>query len=121
MGSKGFVKGYKLSSAQSLASNFNSDPVTVKTMDNVGLLIETDSVTDNTGTFDVQVKIHKDDNNESGWATLTLSTTPTLADADNQFFVNLNQLPPCKLRVAFTAAGGTPDGTCDIWMSGKQL
>jgi len=34
---------------------------------------------------------------------------------------NLNQLPVGQVRVAFTAAGGTPDGTCDIWVSGNSV
>lgn len=121
MGSKGFIKGYQLASAQSLASDFESSAIDVKTVDNVCFLIETSSVSDNTGTFAVQVKIKKDDNNESGWATLSLDTTPTLANADDQFFINVNQITPCQIRIKFTAAGGTPDGTCDIWVSGKQV
>lgn len=121
MGSKGFIEGHRLADDQSLAANFNSNVVTIKSIDNVGIVIETSSVTDNTGTFGVDVRIKKDDNTFSSWVGLTLSSTPTLANADDQFFINLNQLPPCELRVTFTAAGSVPDGTCDIWVSGKQV
>ena len=123
MGRRDFVRGKKLNAAQSLASDFSATSTTVLTMDNIGLIISTSSVTDNTGTFAVWVRIkHSDNVNEqSSWAKLTLSAVPTLANADDVFFINLNQLPPCELQVRFVAAGGTPDGTCDIWLSGTQI
>jgi hypothetical protein len=121
MATKEVLHGFQLKNDQSLAASFQTDPVTVKYMDNVGFNISTASVTDNTGSFAVQHRIYKDANNASAWATLTLDTTPTLADGNDTFFVNLNQLPPGQVRIAFTAAGGTPDGTCDIWVSGCSL
>lgn len=111
----------QIATAQSLAASFNSEITTIKTVDNVAYTIQTASVTDNTGTFGVQFRAYKDDNTVGSWIDLTLSSTPTLADADDGFLINLNQLPPGQVRLAFTAAGGTPDGTAEIWISGKQL
>jgi len=118
---RSILQGHQLENNASLAASFNTDPVTVKTMDNVGFVISTASVTDNTGTFEIEYRVFKDENNYSEWATLTLSTTPTLANGNDQFFINLNQLPVGQVRVAFTAAGGTPNGTCDIWVSGNSV
>lgn len=123
MGRRETVAGFKLESAHSLAADFNSAVFTVKTMDNVGINIEAEDVTDNTGTFQVQHRIKKDDNtgNKSGWATLTLSADPTLNNAADVFLVTLNQIPPGEIRIVFTAAGITPDGTVDIWVSATSV
>lgn len=121
MSSKNLLPAYKLESSQSLASDFSTDPVTITTLDNVGFTVVTSSVTDNTGTFTVEVRIYKDANNYSDWVALTLSSSMVLADDDASFFVNLNQLPPVQVRISFVAAGGTPDGTVDIWVSGCEL
>lgn len=107
-------KTRQLASAQSLASNFTTDWVNIPFLDNVGIAINTASVTDNTGTFAVEVRM-KDGNDTSDPIELTLSSTPTLADADDDFFINLNQVPATQVRLKFTAAGGTPDGTAQIW------
>lgn len=115
------VKSQQLESSKTLASNFTTNWVKIPYLDNVGFVINCDSVTDNTGTFAVQVRIKEKEGADANAAasaatTLTLSSTPTLADADDDFFINLNQLPATEVRLSFTAAGGTPDGTCDIFM-----
>lgn len=121
MARKTTIGGVRIANDQSLASNFQTSAYEIEMIDNVGLTIETSGVTDNTGTFAVQVRIRENENIVSGWVSLTLSSVPTLANADDSFFVSLNQLPPCEIRVTFTAAGGTPDGTCDIFFSGTQV
>lgn len=105
----------KIETAKTLATSFNSDAIDVNTADNVGFFIYTDSVTDNTGNFQVQIRPYKDSTSSGAW--IDLGSASTLADADNSFFVVNRQLPNCQLRIAYTAAGGTPDGTCDIWVS----
>lgn len=109
---------YQLNDDESLASNFQTSAVRVATADNIGIWIYANNVTDNTGSFVVQVRPWRDDNTFGEWVTLTLSADLILSNADEDFFVNLNQLPNCQVRVSFTAAGGTPDGDCDIWISG---
>lgn len=111
-----------LASGESLGASFNSDPVGGDLLDNIGIWLETAGVTDNTGTFAVQVRWFSEDGLTFGpWTALTLSSVPTLADADANFFINLNQIPPAQFRVAFTAAGSTPDGTCNIYFSACQV
>ena len=115
MGEKQLLIANKISDGQSLAASFQTDPVKIATADNVGLWIDASSVTDNTGVFTVQVRPYKDDNNVGPWVGLT--TTYTLANADASFFRKELGLPTCQLRVSFVAAGGTPDGSVDIWIS----
>ena len=111
----------KILDAESLAANFNSDPIDCVKCDNYAINISTASVTDNTGIFYVDHRIYKDANNYSDWAELTLSSTPQLANADDVLLLNLNQIPKGQIRLRFVAAGGTPDGTCDVWVSGKEV
>lgn len=118
----GNSQGYfdkQLESATTLASNFTTDPVEVKLCDTIGFNIECTSVTDNTGAFYIDHRIYKDANNTSAWAELTLSSTPSLSNADEVILINLNELPKGQVRLRFVAAGGTPDGSCNVWVSGK--
>lgn len=85
--------------------------------DNVGVQINTNGVTDNSGQFSIQVTI-----DGKSWEPVVLSPPiPSLSDADAQIFCNLNQLPFKKLRVAFSAAGGSPDGACSVWIMAKAV
>ena len=116
MGRNNILNANKISDGQSLAADFETDPVMIETSNNVGIWIEVPTgITDNTGEFTVQVRAYKDANNASAWADLT--TTYTLANAAATFFRKEISLPACQIRVAFVAAGGTPDGSCDIWIS----
>lgn len=110
-----------LANNTSLAASFNSDPVPVDAKTNiVGINIATSSITDNTGDFVIQHRIYKDANNFSSWADLTLDSNIVLANADITTLVYLIDLPKGEIRVKFTAAGVTPDGTVDLWVSGKE-
>lgn len=118
-GRKNILPPFKLLNAESLAASFESEPVTITTVTHVGITLETASVTDNTGTFGVQWRAYKDAQNYSAWATLSLSSTPTLADANMTDLLDL-RLPPGQFRITFTAAGGTPDGTVTAWVTGNS-
>lgn len=122
MSRKTMFPGKRIALEQSLASDFQTSALEIEMVDNVALIIDCNNVTENDGTFAVQLRIRQDANNVSEWTSLTLSSVPTLSDADDQFFINLNQLPPCELRVTFTAPGsGSPDGDCNIWFSATQI
>lgn len=121
MGSRDLIVGANLSNAVSLAASFNTGFVPVRDVDNIGFTIETTGVTTNDGTFIPQVRILKDNNNFSGWIDLTLDTPIVLANADISVFVNLNQLPPCQVRIKYTQGSSTPNGTVVIWASGKGV
>ncbi len=101
---------FRLKLDQSLTYDFETDPILVSTIDNVGYWAVTDGVSANTGVFTVQVRAYRDENNYGPWVDLTLDSAPTLANSDDSFFINLNQLPPCQARLIFTAA---PAGSVD--------
>jgi hypothetical protein len=110
-----------LAENQSLGSSFNSDSVAIDAKTNIlGINLSTSSITDNTGDFVIQHRIWKDFNSFSGWADLTLSSTIVLNNANITTLIYLIDLPKGQVRVSFTAAGSTPDGTVDIWVSGKE-
>ena len=115
MSRQNFVKGYRLANDEDLSASFETSPVTVRTACRVGFNIATSGVTSGTGTFQVQHRIYRYANNYSAWATLTLDSTPTMAGADAEFLVDVS-VPPGQVRVKYTAAG-SPDGTCDVWVT----
>jgi len=106
------LKAYKLVTAQTLASSFNSNPVTLTTLDKVCFNIDCTSVTVNTGTFFVQHRVYKDENTFSSWATLTLTSVPTLAGANAVFYREVTACPG-QLRIGFTSGGGGQNGSND--------
>lgn len=118
MAGRGFLKGKQIESAMSLSGGDTESEIfnIPRSLANVGIIIETSGVTDNQGTFDVQYRINND-KEQSGWATLTLGSTPTLSDADATLLINLNQIPPGDVRIAYNSAGVTPDGTAAIWIA----
>jgi hypothetical protein len=116
------VKTRRIYENQSLAASFNSDWINITQLDNVGVNLACNSVTDNTGTFAIEVRLKQPDPELfSEGSTLTLSSVPTLANAAANFFINLNQLPADQFRVVFTAAGGTPDGTLEMFVHSKTM
>ena len=116
---KNAIPPHRFLNDQSLAASFQSSAITLTTATRIGFNLSTSGVTDNTGTFSVQFRVYKDVNNYSDWTTLSLDTSPTLSDADTQFLLDVS-VPPGQVRLAFTAAGGTPNGTVDCWISGEQ-
>lgn len=123
MARKNLAKPFKIATAQSLAANFSTSPMNVENLDNVGIILDCKSITDNTGTFAVEVRFKVDTvgPQSSGWGELTLDVVPTLADAPVVIPINLNQIPFTEFRITFTAAGGTPNGNVDIWFSARQV
>lgn len=122
MARKNLAIPFKIAAAHSLAASFSTSPMNVDFLDNVGIIIDATNVTDNTGTFDVQVRFKDPKSGEvSGWGSLTLDTVPTLADASAVLVVNLNQIPFSEFRISFTAAGAVPDGSANIWFSARQV
>jgi hypothetical protein len=115
------VKTSRLESSQSLAADFQTDWLTISYQDNVGYLITTSGVTDNLGTFAVEVRMTDSNGNSSNGVPLTLDSVPTLNDTDAEFFINLNQVPATQVRLTFTAAGGTPDGSAAIFVHSKSV
>lgn len=116
------VKTKLLGSAFDLSEDFQTDWVNIAQLDNVGFLISTSGVTENDGTFAVEVRNKLSDSDYSEEAELTLSGVPTLNNTDFSTFLNLNQVPADQIRVTFTApASGTPDGTAEISIHSKTV
>lgn len=115
------VKSRLLGSSYDLSEDFQTEWVNISYLDNVGFLISTSGVTENAGTFAVEVRM-KSDTDSSDAAELTLSGVPTLNNTDAQIFLNLNQVPSTEIRLTFTAPdSGTPDGTAEVWINSKSV
>lgn len=122
MAKKDALFGYLLADNQSLAASFDSQNFRIRWLDNLILNVATSSVTDNLGTFTVEHRIIKEDGNYSAWCPLEfVEGTPTLNNANDTFIFIIKQISPGEIRVRFTAAGTSPNGTCDIWISGTSL
>lgn len=109
--------------AQSLATSFNGPAMDVSYHDNVWITADCTAVTDNLGTFGVEVRNVPAEGKgaPSNWGTLTLDTVPTLTNSAQVIQINLNQVPFSQFRLTFSAAGTVPDGIADIWYTARQL
>lgn len=119
---------FPVATAQSLAASFNSIPTIVQNLDNCAYQIVV-TTTNSTGTFAVQASLDYAPS-ASGpefpaaiagtWVDLTLGGgTPTVAAANDQIVINLNELPFKAIRLAYTSTiAGT--GVADIQFFGKQ-
>lgn len=115
------IKGYALKRGQSLAASFQlTELINIRTIDRLFINIATTGVTDNTGEFFVQSRIVQDDNNYSAWSTLDLTPEAVLNNANANMTLILDPPPVGQIRITFVAAGGTPNGSCDIWVSGAS-
>lgn len=122
MARKNLTRPYLVATAQSLGSAFQTLPMSVDYLDNVGIILDAKSVTTNSGNFAVQVRFKVVETGQfSNWGTLTLDVIPTLANASVAIAINLNQIPFSEFRVTFTPGGGTPNGTVDVWLSARQV
>lgn len=119
MGQKNITRK-RLASAASLAAAYVSESTEVTNLDNIGYAVTTAGITDNTGTWSVQGRNTDGRGNASGWFTLTLTSTPTLANANVNFGIDVIDFPWNEVRLAFTPAGVTPDGTAEIFITVKQ-
>lgn len=119
------VLPYKLATAQSLSSSFNSAVTTITYTDNISYQINC-TTTNSVGTFALEVS---DDYqisngtivNAGTWNPLTLGGgIPAVNATDAVISISLTQVPFGAIRVAFTSS--TPGtGTCDIYFLSKQL
>lgn len=115
MSRKIFMKPFALLDGQSLAADFQSEVVDIPYIDHVGITIVTSNVTDNTGTFTIEVRNGERDT----WQTLTLDTPMALSNDDASYNLSFAQIPFSQMRIKFVAAGTTPDGTVTAYVAGK--
>lgn len=106
---------------QSLAADFVSEAIPVGPfVDNLMFNIEAKDVTVNVGVFTIEHRIVQDAFRFSAWGPLCLDEDPTLDNEDTVKTIYLNQAPIGEVRIVFTVTG-SPNGTCDIWYSGRNL
>jgi len=117
---------YQLESARSLGATFNTNPTLIRYLDNISYQINA-TTSDAVGVFSVQVSLdYKIDEltnvvvNPGNWIDLTLAGgVPTLASANDNIIINLNQLPFNAVRLRYVRSSGT--GTASIYIMARQL
>lgn len=118
---------YKFWDGASLAATIHSRPISMNLLDNAGITLNTSAVTANTGSFIVEATddevFNFDGSAKSSGVTWIDIGVPamTLANVNAGFAPNVNQFPWKYLRVSFTPAGGTPNGTVVGILQGKGL
>ncbi len=113
---KSVLTPYKLLDQVSLASAFQSQPITIQYLDNVGIIMACTGVTDNTGEFKVECSIDGEI-----WVDIEVDPQILLNNADDNILINLNNLPFSKVRLSFEPAGGTPDGVVTGFITAKEV
>lgn len=112
----------------SLATSFTSPATVVRFLDNCSYQINV-TTSDSSGVFQVQVSndYYVNEGNDSvvsnpgTWIPITLAGgAPTVAGADTDIAISLNQLPYYGVRLAYTSSvAGT--GTCTIFVTDKAI
>lgn len=121
MASKYVTKPKILETAKSLGTDFTTTATNIENLDHVAWIVETSSVTDNTGTFTAQVRMTDANANEaSGWVELDFTPAATLADANATLHLQLFDIVATEARLKFVADGGTPNGTAKITVQGRR-
>lgn len=117
---------HEIASGQSLSASFTSQPTIIKFTDNISYQINIQTV-DSQGIFTVQGSNDYEINepgsqviNPGNWVDLTLSGVPSVAAANDEILISMNQVPFNALRIKYTSTvAGT--GTCDMWIMTKQV
>lgn len=121
MGRKQIAEPYLLDSAVSLATTHNFTAVNVKNLDSFTFLVSTAAVTSGTGTFGVQVRmVVPGGSTTTNWVTLSLDATPTMAAANQDFSVSIDNKGFSESRLTYTAAG-SPNGTASVYFAGLTV
>lgn len=120
MGStKNFLKNYKIIDAQSMGADVTSSVTNIQVIDNVGIQISF-TTSDAVGTFYVQISADYDAHLGTGtWINLDLSSTPTAASANADYYLDLNQLSAPWIRLFYDRTSGT--GTLNAYITGKMV
>jgi hypothetical protein len=120
------VNIYPLALSQSLGASFTTAPTLIKYMDNCAYQINA-TTSDAIGTFAVEASLDYATNevtnlvtNAGNWIALTLAGgTPSLASANDNIMINLNELPFNAIRLVYTRTSGT--GTMSVYIMTKQM
>jgi hypothetical protein len=117
---------YPIAAAQSLSASFITPATAIRYTDNVSYQIVI-TTTNSTGTFNVQVSddyvppSETANANPGNWVTLTLQGgTPTVASANDDIMISLNQLPFTGIRLQYVS-GTAGTGIAKIVLTAKQI
>ena len=112
-----YIAKKKLLTAQSLGAAFFSPETKVENLTGIAWKVACVGVSDNVGTFYFQVRDLDEVKNEfGGWVDIAFAPVPTLADAAANFYCGVTKINATQARLGFTPGGGTPDGTCEVWV-----
>jgi hypothetical protein len=101
---------------QSLSTSFTSDSYPVDYQALIGITMDVVGLTTNSGQFYVQAS-----NDNISWYTLNVSPNITLTNINDSFDIHLHGLPYRFIRMTFTPAGPTPDGSVSAIISAKAV
>lgn len=96
----------------SMGANITSGAVEVKNQDNIGVQLHW-TTSDGVGTFSVQISSDHFEDTEGNivvagnWVTLPLSPAITAASANDDAYIDLNQMSAMYMRVIYTRTSGT--------------
>lgn len=117
-----------VATTQSLSASFSSAPTLVQYLDNISYQIDI-TTTNSTGTFSVQASndyspggpVESSPPNAGHWIDLNLAGgVPTVAAANDDILISLNQFPFKAVRLHYTSSiAGT--GTAGIIINARQL
>lgn len=117
------LKYQTISSGDMSQSSLTSAVTDIRFLDNVGIQLNATGVP--VGTFDVQVSAdyaQDYDGNvtaSGNWISVTLPSTPSVAGAAKQIYIDINQISAPYIRVVYTRTSGT--GTLNAFITGKML
>lgn len=122
--SKNALYPYHFIVAQTIATNYTSNPVNIQFLDNV--CIQLNFTGTPTGTFAVQGSLDYSQNaltgvqtNAGNWVPIALPITPVASGAAGTILLDLNQLSFPWIRVVYTASSST--GVLDGYIGAKAV
>lgn len=124
MARKNTLNRHPVATAQSLGTSFTTDPTTISYLDNISYQIDA-TTSDAIGTFVVQGSIDyvpaqpNETPNAGHWVDMTLSGSPTLASANDDILIDMNQVPFTAVRLQYTRTSGT--GAVTVIINAKQI
>ena len=124
MSSRPQKKPYPVFINQSMTTSVASQVTIITNLTKIGYDISwTGGSGATAGTFDVQVSNTYSQNaagqvlNAGNWTSLTLSSTPTVAAASGNGFIEIDSLGAYAVRLVYLPTGGT--GTMNAYITGK--
>jgi hypothetical protein len=123
-GRKGNLLKFQNITSASMGANVTSAVTNIQFLDNVGIQLNF-TTSDAIGTFKVQISMDYDQDAQGvvktagNWVDLVLSPIPAAAGANDQIYIDINQISAPWIRVFYERTSGT--GTLNGFVTGKML